>query len=60
MKKFTYDFSVPADTSEEADVKMKAIKVLASRLTARELDKLADTIQNNPVKTALAKKYLGV
>lgn len=72
MKKFTYDFSIPPHTEAEAKAKMTALTALASKLctktlivlstklTARELEKLADVVEHNPVKTALGKKYLGL
>ena len=60
MKKFTCDFSVPADTEAEAEAKLGALKVLATHLTARELEKLAYVIKNDPIKTSMAKAYLGV
>lgn len=60
MKKFHYDISVEAKTETEADAKMTALTILASKLSQAELTKLAQVIKNDPVKTALAKKYLGV
>lgn len=60
MKKYSYDISLEAATEKEADMKMKALSVLAKKLSTTELLKLADIVQNDPVKTALAKKALGV
>ena len=40
--------------------KMPAIAILASRLTREELDKMAHIMQNDPIKTELAKRYLGL
>jgi hypothetical protein len=60
MKKFHYDLSIEATTQSEADAKMTALTTLASRLSHKELSKLAHVIKNDPVKTSLAKKYLGV
>lgn len=60
MKKFTYDFSVPANTPAEAETKLNALAILATFLTAEELKKLAHVVKNDPIKTALAKSYLGV
>jgi hypothetical protein len=60
MKKFTSDFSVPANTEAEAETKMNALRILATHLTARELEKLAHVIKNDPIKTSMAKAYLGV
>lgn len=60
MKKFHYDLSVEASSESEADAKMTALTTLASKLSQKELTKLAHVIKNDPVKTSLAKKYLGV
>ena len=60
MKKYSYDISVEATSEAEAVTKMKALVVLASKLSAQELDRLAYIVKNDPVKTALAKQYLGV
>ncbi len=60
MAKYNYDISIEAPTEQEAETKMKALTVLASRLSAKELEKLAHIVKNDPVKLALAKKALGV
>jgi len=60
MKKYYYDLTIEAATEQEADNKMTAITTLASKLTEKELTKLAHIIKNDPIKTAMAKKYLGV
>lgn len=60
MRKFTSEFSVPAQTQPEAETKLKALSILATYLTARELEKLAHVVKNDPIKTSLAKTYLGV
>lgn len=60
MKKFHYDLSIEASTETEADAKMTALTTLASKLSQKELTKLAHVIKHDPVKTGLAKKYLGV
>ncbi len=60
MKKFNYDLAITASTEEEADKKVQALSVLASKLTAQELDKLAYIVKNDPIKTAMAKQALGV
>jgi len=60
MKKYLYEISIEAKSEGEADAKMKALTVLASKLNEKELSKLAHVIKNDPLKTALAKKYLGV
>jgi hypothetical protein len=60
MKKFHYDISIEASTETEADSKMTALTTLATKLSQQELTKLAHVIKHDPVKTSLAKKYLGV
>ncbi len=60
MKKYYYEISIEAKTENDAETKMKALTVLASKLSEKELSKLAHVIRHDPVKTALAKKYLGV
>lgn len=60
MKKYFFEISIEAKTENEADAKMKALTALASKLSEKELSKLAHIIKHDPVKTALAKKYLGV
>lgn len=60
MKKFAYELTIEASLEQEADSKMKALAVLATCLTAQELQRLADIVKHDPVKTALAKKYLKV
>jgi hypothetical protein len=60
MKKYNYELEIAASNEKEADTKMEALTVLASKLSAKELEKLAHVVKNDPVKTALAKKALGV
>jgi len=60
MKKFNCDFSVPANTQAEAETKLSALTILATFLTAEELKKLAHVVKNDPIKTSMAKAYLGV
>ena len=58
--KYDFNFKIEAKTEQEANEKMAALATLASKLTAKELGGLAHTVKHDPVKTALAKKYLGV
>lgn len=60
MKKYQYDISIEAKTETEADGKMTALVTLAQKLSQAELTRLAHIVKNDPAKTALAKKYLGV
>jgi hypothetical protein len=60
MKKYNYELNIEASTEAEADAKMNAIGTLVKKLTAKELTKLAYIVQNDPIKTAMAKRALGV
>jgi hypothetical protein len=60
MKEHKYSISITAKTDTEANEKMQALVVLASKLTPAELSRLAHIVKHDPIKTALAKKYLGV
>ena len=60
MKKFKYEITIEAAEEKEAVAKMQAIVTLVSRLTAKELDKLAYIVKHDPVKLAMAKSALGV
>ena len=60
MSKHSYTITIEAKNEQEANTKMQALTTLASRLSEKELSKLAYVIKNDPVKTALAKRYLGV
>lgn len=60
MKDYSYTLKIPALLEKEATEKMAALTVLASGLTAKELTKLAHVVKHDPLKLALAKKYLGV
>jgi hypothetical protein len=60
MKKYQYDISIEARTEQEADAKVTALMTLASKLSEKELSRLAHIVKHDPIKTTLAKKYLGV
>jgi len=60
MAKFSYDISIEASNENEANAKMTALTTLASKLNTKELEKLAHIVKNDPVKMALAKKYMGL
>ncbi len=57
---FHFEITIEAKTEEEANHKMQSLTALASKLSEKELLRLAHIIKHDPVKTALAKKYLGV
>lgn len=58
--KYEFEISIEAATEQDAQQKMQALGTLASKLTPKELAKLAHIVKNDPIKTAMAKKYLGV
>ena len=58
--KYTFEISIEAQTQEEASQKIQAASTLMQKLSAREISKLAAVVKNDPVKTALAKKALGL
>ena len=60
MTKYQYEISIEAKTELEANGKMMALTTLAGKLSEKELTKLAHVIKHDPIKTSLAKKYLGV
>lgn len=60
MPSFEYDLKISAPSEKEADVKMKALTVFAENFSAKELDRLAYVIKNEPGKIALAKQSLGL
>lgn len=58
--KYTFEISIEALAPEEASQKIQAASTLMQKLSAREIAKLAEVVKNDPVKTALAKKALGL
>ena len=60
MNKFSFEINIEAQTQQEAEVKMLAASTLMQKLKAREIAKLADVVKNDPVKTTIAKKALGL
>lgn len=58
--KHTFEISIEAQTQEEASVKVQAASTLMQKLSAREISKLAEVVKNDPAKTMLAKKALGL
>lgn len=57
---YKYDFQIEASAEKEAEQKIAALAILASKLKTNELAKLAQVVEKDPIKTALAKKYLGL
>lgn len=60
MPKHTFEISIEASTEQEAVEKLKAASTLMQKLKANEITKLAEVVKNDPMKTALAKKALGL
>ena len=60
MKSYSYKITLEEKSEAEADAKIEALSILAKKLSVKELSKLAIVVKTDPVKTALAKKYLGV
>jgi hypothetical protein len=58
--KYTFEINIEAPTQEEASAKIQAASTLMQKLSAREISKLAEVVKNDPAKTALAKKALGL
>lgn len=60
MNKFSFDITIEANSQEEALTKLKAASTLMQKLKPNEISRLADVVKNDPVKTTLAKKALGL
>lgn len=60
MNKFSYDITIEANSQEEALAKVKAASVLMQKLKPNEIARLAEVVKSDPIKTAIAKKALGL
>lgn len=60
MNKYSFDISIEANSQEEALAKLKAASVLMQKLKPNEITRLADVVKNDPIKTTIAKKALGL
>jgi hypothetical protein len=60
MKNYTYKITLEEKSETEADAKVDALTTWAKKLSVQELTRLAQIVKTDPVKTALAKQYLGV
>ncbi|HEY9008093.1 MAG TPA: hypothetical protein VIM75_18255 [Ohtaekwangia sp.] len=58
--KHTFEINIEAQTEQEAIAKLQAASVLMQKLKVGEIAKLADVVKNDPIKTTLAKKALGL
>ena len=57
MKHYAYDINIPANSEQEADEKMKALISIVNKLSADELRKIQQVI-NNPIQLAVIKSKL--
>jgi formate dehydrogenase maturation protein FdhE len=60
MNTYKFDIQVDAISKEEAQSKMQSVCDLLKKLNEKELKKLANIVMNDPIKTAMAKRALGV
>lgn len=60
MNKYSFDITIEATSPQEAETKLKAASILMQKLKVNELSKLADVVKNDPIKTAIAKKAMGL
>ena len=60
MNKYNFDITIEASSEQEAIEKLKAASALMQKLKVNEIRKLAEVVKNDPVKTAFAKKALGL
>jgi hypothetical protein len=61
MKTFKFnDVPLPATTQTEAAEKLRYALVLARSFQPHELRRLAEVVEKDPLKVALAKKALGL
>jgi len=58
--KHHFTVTVDAKTGTEAEEKLKAVTTLLSLLSEKELARMAHVVKHDPIKTALAKTYLGL
>lgn len=60
MTKHKFNVTIEAIKEVDAEEKIKALIILAALLSPKELSKLAQVVKFDPVKTTLAKTYLGL
>ena len=60
MSKHKFTVTIEAKTEADAEEKIRALTTMAAMLSAKELTKMAHVVKFDPVKTALAKTYLGL
>lgn len=60
MNKHSFKVNIEAPSEQEALDKLKAAVILMEKLKTVEIKKLADIVKNDPIKTAIARKALGL
>jgi len=60
MQKFSFKISLEAKDEKEAQSKMAALTVLASKLNNKELNKLSEIVKENGETLKMAKGFLGI
>lgn len=60
MSEFEYEIALKEADEKDADLKMKALLILAKKLKAEVLVGLSNMVLNDPAKTKLAISYLGI
>jgi hypothetical protein len=60
MKPYPFEISIEALSEADALQKLKAAVTLMKKLKLSEIQKLAHIVEHDPIKTAMAKRALGV
>ena len=60
MQEFKFTITIAAANKADADSIIKSSITLIKKLKPRELQKLAEIVVNDPIKTAMAKRALGL
>lgn len=58
--KYNFEISIEAGNTQDADTLLKSAIMLMKKLKPNEIKKLAEVVVNDPIKTAFAKKALGL
>lgn len=60
MQKFTYKITLEAENEKQAQEKITALTVMARKLTAREIKKISEVVEENGSTLKTAKNFLGL
>lgn len=60
MNKHSFKVSIEASNEQEALEKLQSAVTLIEKLKTAEIKKLADIVKNDPIKTAIARRALGL